>query len=256
MSKQGADLFFDLPRAINKSAPLCLIIRALNNQLQRGIDVEELLIQWGRVAGIGGIAFAVFLLLFRKVDLPKGSRKHLTLFMWLVWSLCLIGITIYFLVQYFDQKAPKTGISRWEKGISVTYPDNGEFSEFLMENRGKTVYLSPVIDMSLSSEESYQIADLIGYMERSTHEQADSASGIDLFKDNSSLSIPLDGLTTGEFLRFRLLGNRTLPISFGGTGAVQFPIDGFFKVTVLAYSGPRVVYELTELPVSMTIPGN
>lgn len=218
--------------------------------------MEELLMQWGRVAGIGGIAFAVFLLLFRKIDLPKGSRKHLTLFMWLVWSLCFVGITIYFLVQYFDPKPPKAEISRWEKGISVTYPDNGEFSEFLMENRGKTVYLSPVIDMSLSSEESYQIADLIGYMEGVTYEQPDSASGIDLFEDNSSLSIPLDGLTTGEFLRLKLLGSRTLSISYGGTGVVQFPIDGFFKVAVLAYSGPRVVYELTELPISMTISGN
>jgi len=217
--------------------------------------VEELLLQWASVAGIGGIAFAVFLILFRKIDLPKGSRKHLTLFMWLVWSLCFVGVATYFLIQYVELENPKSEMSRWEEGISVTYPDNGEFSAFLMENRGKTVFLSPVIDMSLSSEESYQIADLIGYMEGVPHQQSGDAGGIDLFQENSSLSIPLDGLTTGEFLRFKLLDSRKLSISHGGTGVVQFPIDGYFKVAVLAYSGPRIVYELTEIPVSMTISG-
>lgn len=217
--------------------------------------MEELILQWSRIAGIGGMAFGVFLILFRKIDLPRGTRKHLTLFMWLVWSLCFVGIAIYFLIQYFDRENKNPEISRWEEGISVTYPDNGDLSKFLMENRGKTVFLSPVIDMSLSSEESYKITDLIGYMDGVTYEEPGYAEGIDLFQEDSSLSIPLDGLITGEFLRFKLLGNRKLSISHGGAGVVQFPIDGYFKVAVLAYSG-SVVYELTELPVSMTISGN
>jgi len=213
--------------------------------------MEELLLQWGRIAGIVAIALGVFLILYRRINLPKASRKHSTLIMWLVWSLFFVGIAIYFLFQYVEPESPKAEIQRWEEGISVTYPDNGEFSNFLMGNRGKTIFLSPVIDMSQSTEESSEIADLIGYMEGVHHQQSDDVGGIDLFQEDSSLSIPLDGLATGEFLRFKLLGSRTLSISYGGTGVVQFPINGYFKVAVLAYSGSRVVFELTEIPVSM-----
>ncbi len=215
--------------------------------------MKELLSQWGSIAGIGGIAFGVFLVLFKKIDLPKATRKHLTLFMWLVWSLCFVGITIYFLSQYFKQEPENHDIPRWETTIGVTYPDDGEFSEFLLKNSGKTVYLSSRIGMSLSSEESYQIADLIGYMEGVDLEENGAESGIDLFREDSSLTIPLDGLVTGEFLKFKLLNDRLLPVSYGGTGVVQFPINGYFKVAVLAYSGPRVIYELTEIPVNMNI---
>lgn len=218
--------------------------------------MEDLVLQWGQIAGIGGIAFGVFLVLFRKIDLPKGSKHHLTLFMWLVWSLCFVGITIYFLIQYFNQQGGDIEIPRWEQGIHVTYPDNGELSSFLMDNRGKTVYLSPVIDMSLSSEESFKIADLIGYMEGIRSENYEYFDGIERFIEDSSLSLPLDGLRTAEFLKFRLLDNRKLSVSYGGTGIVQFPINGYFKVAVLGSAGPRVVYELTELPVSMTLSGN
>lgn len=192
-------------------------------------------------------------MLFKRIDLPKGLRKYSALFMWVVLSLGLLSIALYFLLQYIDPENSKPEIPRWEDGISITYPDNGEFSSFLMENRGRTIYLSSFLEMSLSSEESYKIVNLIGYMEGITHQKSGEVGGIDVLREDFSLSIPLDGLAAGEFLKFKLLGKRALSVSSGGTGVVQFPIDGYFKVTVLANSGPRVVFELTEIPVSAAI---
>ncbi|KJZ05222.1 hypothetical protein [Pseudoalteromonas piscicida] len=219
--------------------------------------MEQFFATLGGVAGIGGVAIGAFLILYNKIKLPSGTRKHLTLFMWLVWSICIVAVVGYFVVQKPESNKVESKIAKWEEGIPVTYPDQGEFIEFLKSNVGKKIYLSSYLGMSLSSEESYQIASLIGYMEDALdiiEPNGDLASdGIDLFQEDSSLSIPLDGIKTGAFLRLNLLNNRVLPVSYGGTGVVQFPVDGYFKVALLAYSGPRVVFELTELPVSMTI---
>ncbi|SNC59462.1 hypothetical protein SAMN04487881_0061 [Marinobacter sp. es.048] len=64
--------------------------------------MEEILKVAGSVAGIGGLALGVFLILFQKLQLPRGTRKHLTLFMWLVWSICVIGIAAYILGTYWS----------------------------------------------------------------------------------------------------------------------------------------------------------
>lgn len=192
-------------------------------------------------------------MLFKRIDLPKGLRKHSALFIWVVLSLGVLSIALYFLIQYIDPENSKSEIPRWEDGISITYPDNGEFSAFLMENRGGTIYLSSFLEMSLSSEESYKIVNLIGYMEGLTHQRSGDVGGIDSLQEDFSLSVPLDALAAGEFLRFKLLGERELSVSSGGTGVVQFPIDGYFKVTVLADSAPPVVFELTEIPIRVTV---
>ncbi len=219
--------------------------------------MEQLLGTLGGIAGIGGVALGVFLLLFNKIKLPSGTRKHLTLFMWLVWSICIAALAGYFIVQHTSVKEPENKVASWNKNISITYPDEGEFIDFLYANNGKKISLSSYIDMSLSSEESHQIASLIGYIESAldlVEPNGDLASdAIDLFQENASLTLPLDGLKTGAFLQFILLDQRVLPISHGGSGVVQFPIDGYFKVAVLARSGPRMLFELTELPVNLSI---
>lgn len=117
--------------------------------------MEDFLIKLGSIAGIGGIALGVFLYLFKKIKLPKGTRNHLTLFMWLVWSICILSIIIYFLQDFnFETKISKE-IPSWEKRIGVTYPDDGEFIEFLEQNQSLTIHINSVIDFSLSSEESF-----------------------------------------------------------------------------------------------------
>lgn len=61
--------------------------------------MSEILKAVGMTAGIGGLALGVFLLLFRQIDLPKATRHHLTLFMWLVWSICVLGMAIYYMIM-------------------------------------------------------------------------------------------------------------------------------------------------------------
>ena len=45
--------------------------------------VIQILETFGKIAGLGGLSLGVFLLLFRKIELPKATRKHLTLFLML-----------------------------------------------------------------------------------------------------------------------------------------------------------------------------
>ena len=51
----------------------------------------------GLIAGLGGLAIGVYLLLSRSSGSPLRMRRHLTLFMWLIWSLCVLGMAIYYL---------------------------------------------------------------------------------------------------------------------------------------------------------------
>jgi hypothetical protein len=66
--------------------------------------MSELLKVVGLTAGIGGLALGVFLILFKRISLPKGTSRHLTLFMWLVWSVCIVGMIIFFIVQFLDKR--------------------------------------------------------------------------------------------------------------------------------------------------------
>jgi hypothetical protein len=136
-----------------------------------------------------------------------------------------------------SKKSPVTTLT-YAGNINITYPaDNNRFLEFLESNVGKTVKISSMLDMSLSSDESFQIAELFG---------------IENFENSPSTEIPLDGLNQQTCLKLNLLGDRKLPISFGGTGVVQFPLNGSFKVERTAQSGLRSVFHLTEMPVVVT----
>jgi len=81
--------------------------------------MEEILRTFGEIAGIGGLSLGVFLILFKKISLPTGSKKHLTLFMWLVWSLALIGILTYVVVIIFYGKP--NPILPFEKILRINY---------------------------------------------------------------------------------------------------------------------------------------
>ncbi len=76
----------------------------------------EVLKTVGSIAGLGGLALGVFLLLFRRISLPQATRRHLTLFMWLVWGIALVGVVCYALPEIIRafQAAPdkpSTGVS-------------------------------------------------------------------------------------------------------------------------------------------------
>ncbi len=205
--------------------------------------MDKILETVGSIAGIGGLALGVFLLLFRRIQLPPGTRRHLTLFMWLVWSICILGIIAYILGQYLSfatsPDQPQTKFKMWDKAIHITYPDNDEFIDFLLINRGETIQLKSSISMDVSSEESYKIFDSLIGPEDSLRDSI-----------GSDTILPLEGLSPWKRLTFNLLNGRALPLTHGGSGVNHFPIRGYFEVEVLV-SGNVTTFMLTELPVTI-----
>jgi hypothetical protein len=128
----------------------------------------------------------------------------------------------------------RPSIQTYAGSFSITYPAEGEeFIKFLERNDGRTVKISAMLDMSQSSEESITIGE---------------SFGIEGFAADPSVEIPLDGMIGQTRLKLILLGGRTLPLSSGGTGVVQFPLNGTFTVSRVAHGGVSSVFHLTELP--------
>lgn len=110
----------------------------------------------------------------------------------------------------------KKSSSNYTDNISITYPDKSKkFLSFLNDNRNQQVVINSLIDVSLSSELSYQI------WEQWLIEE--------YLKDNRS-PLPLDGLVGRNLLILKLKGNRLLPVKHGGTGVVQLNISGKFQI--------------------------
>ena len=198
--------------------------------------MAEILTTVGKIAGIGGLSLGVFLLLFKRIHLPRGTRNHLTLYMWLVWSICIIGLVAYFAGQFISQKAPQdiqnNVMLKYEKTIYLTDPDENDFASFLNDNIGQTIQVSTFLDFS-----PLDIGDPVGF------------ENADFLADQSSTIF----LGQNAFLKLNLLNGRELPFSSGGTGVLQLPLDGFFTVSV-TYHGTSNMYHLTEIPLTITAP--
>lgn len=224
------------------------------------MDVNlELLKLFGQIAAPAGIAIGAFVYVARDViarnifpTLTKERAYHLILMVALMaWTIALAGIASLTYVTtrppplspaLISPQKPVPSIPTYTENIGITYPDkDGNFVKFLESNIGKTINISAMLDMSQSSDESIQIGDVFG---------------IDKFEESPSIEIPLDGMTQQNFLKLTLLGNRTLPLSFGGTGVVQFPLIGSFKVARIAQSGLTFIFHLTEIPVVVTEAAN
>ena len=203
----------------------------------------EMLREVGRIAGIGGLALGIFLLLFRRIQLPKATRKHLTLFMWLVWSICVLGILVFITGEILSRHRPKEAHNReiqtYSEIIYSTLPDD-DFLAFLESNIGKTIRVSSYFDMSMNTDENREREELFG---------------IDEFREDPSTELPLlagkVGMT-GSYFKLLLLNNRKLPLSSGGTGIVQFPLIGYFNVTKTFTGGPLYMFYLTEVPATVS----
>lgn len=221
---------------------------------------------WAEIAGLAGIALAVFLLLFKRIPLPKGSRNHLTMYMLMIWSLCLIIIIFYFYNQNHSkghaELSQHQNMPIWNKDfISISgHGDNTQFINFLKNNNGKIIHLSSALDMSITGIENFEERNLsyIGVWEEVSNEpnyKNPSYEGIDRFIEDSSLSLPLDTSSSLNlnFLKFNFLNNRKLPITQGGTGIHIFPIDSYFKIQILGRSGSSTIYELTEVQQNLNI---
>ncbi|MCH8492152.1 MAG: hypothetical protein LAT53_02785 [Idiomarina sp.] len=146
----------------------------------------------------------------------------------LLWG--MLGASLLLAIGYFIQNNLNNSTPEYQQNISITYPDNGELITFLERHIGEVVKLSGAIDMSLSNELSYEISD---------------SFGIDNFIADPSLPLPIDGLQGDVFLQFDFI---QLPqIKHGGTGVVQFPLNGYFRVTKAHYNEQILIYNLTEI---------
>ncbi len=124
------------------------------------------------------------------------------------------------------------GPAVYRRSIAITYPDSGRFAGFLEANSGDTVEVRSRLDMSVSSPESYAIAD---------------SFGIRCFMEDSGTPVPLSSDGDGCFLMLELLDGRRLQAVYGGTGVVQFPLEGLFRVEWARNADSAVVWRLVEV---------
>lgn len=88
------------------------------------MDVELLKIA-GQIAGVGGVALGVFFWLYRRIKLPAASQKHLTLYMWLVWSIAVIGMLCYVASLSLSNKASSETFTAQRVAEGLASPDSG-----------------------------------------------------------------------------------------------------------------------------------
>jgi hypothetical protein len=128
------------------------------------------------------------------------------------------------------------GPAVYRRTIAITYPDSGRFVEFLEANGGDTVEIRSRLDMSVSSPESYAIADLFG---------------IRRFMEDSGTPVPLSPHSSADgsacFLVLDLLDGGGLKATYGGTGVVQFPLEGLFRVERAPDADSAEVWRLVEV---------
>jgi hypothetical protein len=199
----------------------------------------EVLRMVGQIAGLGGLALGIFLLLFRQIRLPSATRRHLTLFMWLVWSIAALGLICYTIGELFapngDHEA--TTISEFHDPVLLTGVENGEFVAFLNGNIGTIVFLDTYLDSSLSIGTQQDIAERFGI-------------DVDLIATCQFDGVPLP-LPNEEqeliTLTFHFLDDHVLNYSAGGTGIVTVAVRGFYEISRTIHGGPLYAFHLKEV---------
>lgn len=131
----------------------------------------ELLVSLGQVAGIGGISLGIFFILFKRVNLPLGTRRHVTLFMWLVWSFCLFGIAAYLIKEYMNKPIASLvkDLEKFEIELACNAQSPGERSslaslfDYAEEHEGEIIEASITAancKCPIEREQKYPILDL------------------------------------------------------------------------------------------------
>ena len=139
-----------------------------------------------------------------------------------------------------DDSSRGTPPPSYTANIGITHGYDGAFAEFLAENQGQVVYLSAMIDLSVSLGAQQEIADQFQ---------------VHRFLDDPTTPLPLapDGST---MLVFELVDRRMLPSSHGGTGIVQIVCTGYFRVSHTLRAGPSLTYHLREIAEVVSIAGD
>ncbi len=196
----------------------------------------------GQVAGVGGLGLGVFLLLYRRIRLPTGTRRHLTLFMWLVWSVAVAGMVCYVVVSAYSK--PSGGRvdlpALYTESFSITSPGekNQRFIEFLEMYEGGPVCLNLYVDFSTSTEESEEIMDTISHKNPGEFD---------------NVRIPLAGLGELTYMVLSLRDHRVLVFDTAGTGVYRCALRGCFDVTRAITSGITTTYYLVEIDVPLEL---
>ncbi len=134
-------------------------------------------------------------------------------------------------------------IPTFDGTILLTSNGNDNFISFLDRNAGRIVFLKIIIDACVTNQEQIEFVE--------TEE------------------INLDALTSGSFsgqtfslqnelgkiayLVFHFTANHVLTVSFGGTGTVMIPLNGFFEVSPSLHGGPSTVYHLKEIDAPLEV---
>lgn len=158
--------------------------------------------------------------------------------------LLMIFIVIFFLFYkccYLEKPQMVTPI--WEKDVSITAPPNEELIRFLQVNNGQLIRMSCFIDMTVAFEDSWEIISSFGEVVLDGEER----DGMVSFSEDTSTRLPLDGVNSGYFLQLDLTNDRLLHESSGGTGVVQFLLNGTFRLSKIQLSGPITVFLLEEM---------
>ncbi|MBE1301699.1 MAG: hypothetical protein GJ680_17565 [Alteromonadaceae bacterium] len=127
-------------------------------------------------------------ILFKKVNLPTGTRKHITLFMWLVWSFCVFGIAAYLIGEYINKNEELSNLINVDSGItnpksydinlqcSSSAPGEGsslaELFEYAESNEGEIVQASITTrdcDCPNQNTNNNPVYDLQAYCDRNPH---------------------------------------------------------------------------------------
>ena len=153
--------------------------------------------------------------------------------------------------------------------IPLVYEDVGDFRSFLQRNNGKRVKInsSIALDIALpinhlvhqtcqmeapehfnsttkSTFYSFGLPEFSKDFESSYLDHAAYIKGSDSFKFSPQI---LDMVKCNDTLRIELIDPASFRWSYGGTGTQSLPLSGTFKVTLRAYSGPKVEYTLRQV---------
>jgi hypothetical protein len=128
-------------------------------------------------------------------------------------------------------------IPTFDGTILLTSNGNDEFISFLDQNAGRIVFLKTIIDACVATRKQ------IEFVETENLDLDSLTSG-----SFSGHTFPLQNdLGRITYVVFHFTANHVLNVSFGGTGTVMVPLNGFFEVSPTLHGGPSTVFHLKEI---------
>lgn len=138
-------------------------------------------------------------------------------------------------------KAPH--IPSFDGIIAITGEENDEILDFLDRNEGNIVHLNCMLDASLATSRQQEIVE---------REQID-LDATTRGEISHKQFVLLNSSNKSRYLEIRLLPNRRINASSGGTGMILLPLRGFFEISTTVHGGPTIVFYLIEQNASVEL---